>query len=128
MFLSSGEGVVLVKAELWAVLVSLLGAFLGALGQLFFKVSSKSISFKPSNWFSILKNYRFVLALFLYGVATLLGLAALRGGELSLIYPLISTSFVWVALLAKKYLGEEINSWKWSGIFLILAGVFLLML
>ena len=48
---------------------------------------------------------------------------ALRHGELSVLYPLISLSYVWVAVLSVLVFGEIMNAYKVAGICAIMAGV-----
>jgi len=59
----------------------------------------------------------------LYAVGTALFIPALKGGDLSILYPFVSVTYVWVALLSVKYLGEKMNKYKWAGITLIILGV-----
>ena len=61
--------------------------------------------------------------LFAYGLSTLIYIPALRGGELSVLYPIISLSFALVAILSGFLLGERMNWLKWGGIACIIAGV-----
>jgi uncharacterized membrane protein len=51
---------------------------------------------------------------------------ALQGGELSVLYPLVSLGYVWVCLLSIRFLGERMNSVKWTGVAFIVAGVALI--
>jgi len=57
---------------------------------------------------------------------TVLFIPALRGGELSVLYPLVALVYVWVSLLSVRFLGEKMNPMKWLGIALILLGVTLI--
>jgi len=59
----------------------------------------------------------------LYGVFTVLFIYALRHGELSILYPLISLAYVWVAIIAVVALHESMNPLKLIGIAIIMAGV-----
>ena len=59
----------------------------------------------------------------LYGIFTVLFVFALRHGELSILYPLISLSYVWVAITAAVALHEAMNPLKLMGIAIIMAGV-----
>jgi uncharacterized membrane protein len=59
----------------------------------------------------------------LYGIFTVLFVVALRHGELSILYPLISLSYVWVAITAAVALHEAMNPLKLMGIAIIMAGV-----
>lgn len=59
----------------------------------------------------------------LYGVFTVLFVFALKHGELSILYPLISLSYVWVAIVAVIALHEAMNLYKLIGIAIIVSGV-----
>ena len=59
----------------------------------------------------------------LYGVFTVLFVSALRHGELSILYPLISLGYVWVTITAVLAFHEAMNPLKLVGIALIIAGV-----
>ena len=62
-------------------------------------------------------------ALKLFVIGTMLFIPALRGGDLSILYPFVSLSYIWVALLSVRFLGEKMNKYKWIGIALIILGV-----
>ena len=95
-------------------------ALVGSLGQLFFKTGSASIGFSLGSW---LTNWRVILGFVLYGVSALGFIVALKHGKLSLLYPVIATSYIWVTLLSSWVLGEKIDAYHWIGIALILLGV-----
>ena len=59
----------------------------------------------------------------LYGVGTVLFIPALRGGDLSVLYPFVSLNYIWVSLLSVRFLGEKMNRLKWLGVALIILGV-----
>ena len=59
----------------------------------------------------------------LYGVFTILFVFALRHGELSILYPLISLGYVWVAIIGVVAFHEAMNPFKLAGIAIIMAGV-----
>jgi drug/metabolite transporter (DMT)-like permease len=59
------------------------------------------------------------------GTAFLL-ILALRDGELSMLYPIIAMTYVWVNLLSMYFFHEHMNVWKGSGIALVIGGVGLL--
>jgi len=48
---------------------------------------------------------------------------ALRHGEMSVLYPLISLGFVWVAILSVLIFHEGLSPMKAGGIAMIVAGV-----
>lgn len=51
---------------------------------------------------------------------------ALRDGELSMLYPIIAMTYVWVNLLSMYFFHEQMNLWKATGIALVIGGVALL--
>jgi uncharacterized membrane protein len=59
----------------------------------------------------------------LYAIVTALLVLALRDGELSILYPVISLTYVWVTFLSLAFLGESLNLYKILGICIIVAGV-----
>lgn len=59
------------------------------------------------------------------GTAFLL-ILGLRDGELSMLYPIIAMTYVWVNLLSTYFFHEHLNFWKTVGIALVIGGVALL--
>jgi multidrug transporter EmrE-like cation transporter len=59
----------------------------------------------------------------LYGISTLLLVLALKDGELSLLYPVIALTYVWVTVLSFLIFHDDVNPWKLLGIVLIVGGV-----
>ena len=59
----------------------------------------------------------------LYGVFTVLFVYALRNGELSILYPLIALSYVWVTITGVVAFHEMINPLRVTGLVVIVAGV-----
>jgi uncharacterized membrane protein len=47
----------------------------------------------------------------------------LKGGDLSILYPLVSIGYVLTCLYSVRLLKEKMNVLKWAGIFLIMLGV-----
>ncbi|MBI4145272.1 EamA family transporter [Candidatus Woesearchaeota archaeon] len=67
-------------------------------------------------------NLQLVLGIGFYAASFVIYVFALRGADLSVIYPLVSTSYVWVSLLSVWMLKERMTAFKWAGILLIIAG------
>ena len=98
-------------------------ALLGAFGQIFFKLASKDVSMNVMDW---LKNYKFFIGAILYALSAVLFVVALKYGDLSLLYPIIATSYIWVSLFSNVFLREEFPLFKWLGIILIIAGIIII--
>lgn len=78
--------------------------------------------FKPDP-LAIATNVPLVAGYALYGINTLMLVLALREGELSMLYPIIALTYVWVTLLSYALLPEKPNAFKNIGITAIVAGV-----
>src|SRR3989344_9299657 len=101
------------RTEIWAMVLVIIASFVGALGPIYFKKGSKDFGLNISK---LMKNYNLMIGVFLYGIATIIFIPALKGGELSVLYPLVSLTYIWVSLLSIKLLGEKMNRLKWIGI------------
>ena len=107
-------------AELWSITIVLLISIVSALGAMFFKMGSGKFSLSVSGLF---KNKNLIIGVILYGISVLFFAFSLKGGELSVLYPFISTGFIWTAFLSVRFLGESLNKYKLLGILLIVIGV-----
>lgn len=77
-----------------------------------------------SFFLGILVNFRLFLGYCFYGINTVLMALALKGRELSKLYPIIALTYVWVTILSIFFLvGEHINFFRGIGIAFIVGGV-----
>ena len=72
---------------------------------------------------TVLLNAPLLAGLTLYGLGAVMMVLALRHGELSILYPMISLSYVWVAVLSVLVFHEVMNSMRIAGICTIMVGV-----
>ncbi len=106
--------------EVWAMATVVFATLLGATGSLLFKLGSERLTL---NLRKLLTNYVLIAGVIVYGVSAIIFVFALTGGELSVLYPLVATSYIWTCLFSVKFLKEKMNWWKWLGILLIVIGV-----
>ena len=111
------------ETKIWAIGLAVCCALMGSLAQLLFKLGSSSVQPDLWTWFT---NYRFIAGMGLYGLSAVLFVIALKHGNLSVLYPVIATSYIWVTLISFKFLHEPASIPKWLGIALILGGVMLI--
>ena len=71
-------------------------------------------------------NWYIMGGFMLYGTSTAILVLALRNQELSLLYPVISLTYVWVAILSLIVFGETMNPYKIIGLTVIVLGVAML--
>ena len=93
---------------------------LGAIAQILMKVGMTHFTPDPV---AIISNIPLVAGYALYGINTLMMVLALRDGELSMLYPIIALTYVWVTLLSYALLHETPNLFKNLGITTIMVGV-----
>ncbi len=108
--------------QLWAVGLVLFGTIIGAMGPIYFKKASLQIKLSIKSLF----NTNLILGIGCYALGTITFIPALKGGDLSVLYPLVSVVYIWVSLLSVKFLNEKMNKMKWLGIGLIIGGVALI--
>lgn len=96
----------------------------GAFAQILFKTGLRAMPHVTP--LAVMTNVPLLAGLTLYGISTLLLVLALREGELSLLYPVISLTYAWVTVLSVFWLGETLNVFKVVGILIIVSGVAML--
>ncbi len=93
----------------------------GVAAQYYLKTSASSI--QAGQLAAALATPGLWVGLVLYGINTGLLILALRDGELSLLYPVISLTYVWVTIMSVTVLGESMTVTKAAGIAFICLGV-----
>jgi drug/metabolite transporter (DMT)-like permease len=91
-------------------LIVIFCALLGGIAQILLKQGSKS---NGSLWQYV--NGYVAIGLFLYGVAMLVYLWALPQGDVSVLYPILALSYLFVALLSTIFLKESLTIAKLLG-------------
>lgn len=102
------------------MLLVLLSTFFTATGQVFFKKASGRIGF---DIVGLATNYALFTGFLLYGAGAVLLIMALKHGELSVLYPIYATNFIWVSLLSPMFFDDSMNLYKWLGVFVVLIGI-----
>ncbi len=110
-----------------AVALVVLCTVLGAAGQILIKTGANALPHQSTtllgSLFAMAMNPWLVAGYTLYGIMTVLFVFALKDGELSILYPIISLTYVWVAGLSTWFFRESMNVSKLLGIAAIIAGV-----
>ncbi|HYI96966.1 MAG TPA: hypothetical protein VEX68_25710 [Bryobacteraceae bacterium] len=103
------------------VLLVFLCTVLGAAAQVLLKIGATQLV--KVNPLSMLANPWLFCGYSLYGLSTALLILALRKGQLSLLYPVISLTYVWVTVLSLILFKETMNVYKAVGLAIVVAGV-----
>ena len=108
------------KTKLWAIILMFLCTGLTSTAQLFYKLGAGHLTLNPLDWIT---NYYLMAGIGLYAIGAIILITAFRGGDITVLYPIIATSYIWVSLLSMVFLGEIMNTHKWIGIASIIIGI-----
>lgn len=106
----------LLKGILLVVVVTLFNGF----GQLFQKIGMNNFQ---ADFASIITNAPLILGIVFYGISALLLVYAFKFGQLSVLFPFVSLTFVWVLILSAIVLHEPVALRDFFGIVSIIVGV-----
>jgi len=109
--------------DLKIILLTAIAAFMGSIGQLEFKRGATNLEFDLK---MLLTNYHLIIGLAVYALSTVVYIYALNKEQLSILYPIIATSYVWTLIFSKFFLKEQVGLTSWTGVFFILLGVTLI--
>ena len=94
---------------------------LGAAAQIFMKFGANRLA--HPGLIGMATDLPLLCGLVLYGLSTVLLVLALKDGELSLLYPVIALTYVWVTVLSLVLLHDKPDPYKLTGIAIIVIGV-----
>ena len=106
--------------KLWSILLVLFTTLLTSSAQILWKKGSAILAF---DIISIVTNYYLIGGIVLYIIGGTLLIISFRGGDVSVLYPIIAMSYIWVSLLSVRFLGETMNAFKWLGVISIIIGI-----
>ncbi len=109
--------------KLWAMAMMFFLTFLTSTAQIFWKFGVEDLQY---NLISIITNWYIIIGILLYVIAGTMMIVSFRGGDVSVLYPIVATSYIWVSLLSIYFLNEVMNLFKWLGVFIIFGGIVLI--
>ncbi|MDO8740047.1 MAG: EamA family transporter [Candidatus Woesearchaeota archaeon] len=105
----------------WAIILIFIVTILTSVAQILYKLGVNKID--SFSFYSVITNYILIGGLLVYGIAAILMLIAFKGGDVSVLYPIIAASYIFVGLLSIYFFGDAMNMLKWLGVLSILFGV-----
>lgn len=112
------------RTPLISVVFFLIAALFGAAGQYLYKSGAERAT---EELLGYLLNPRIMGGVICYILVMVLFVAAFkRGGDLSVLYPIYATTFIWAALIALWAFGTPIKPINMAGMALLVAGMFLM--
>ncbi|MGV8140992.1 MAG: hypothetical protein ACP5NW_00970 [Candidatus Woesearchaeota archaeon] len=104
------------------ILLVILCTLFTSSGQIFWKFASGNLN----DFTSIITNVPLIIGFIFYGIGAILLIISLKYGDLSLVYPFIALSFIWVNVASIILFNEIISVINWAGIISIMLGVSLI--
>ena len=106
-----------------AIIVIILCTLIITISQLFWKTGVEKIVVGNLTSFF---NAPMLIGVVLYGISSFLVLYALKHGELSVVYPILATSYVWISIIAPIMFHETVKITNIFGVTIIILGISLL--
>lgn len=109
------------KTNLLAVCLTMAAVVMTSFAQIFYKMTAERLVY--SDFLTYITNYPFIIALILFGLGGVFFIHSLKLGEVTVLYPLFATAYIFVMFFSKLFFGEAITSHKWIGVAIIVLGV-----
>ena len=106
--------------QIYSIILAIFASLLGGIMSILFKKGAIKFNLNP---FKQIKNYNMILGLFCAGTGMILFIIALKGGELSILYPIIALQYLWACIFSIYFLKEKMTKFKWLGTILIIIGI-----
>ena len=100
----------------WAIALVLLCTLLTTSAQIFLKRGADNL---PLIFF----NNSLFIGVILYSIGAAVLIMAFKGGEVTVIYPIFASSYIWVSLLSAYLFSEPLGLLKIAGIFIVIFGI-----
>lgn len=103
-----------------SMLLVVVASFFGSFGAVFLKAGANHLTRSVQG---LILNWRLTAGVLLYLTSSVFFVMGQKQGELSILYPLVSLSYIWTLLWARIVFGEPLTRSKFGGLALILAGI-----
>ena len=103
-----------------SMLLVFFASVIGSFGAVFLKMGAARLD---GSILSFL-NRRLILGVTLFLGSSVFYALGIRGGQLSVLYPMVSLGYIWTLLWSKLFFNEPFTRTKFAGLGLILLGVF----
>ncbi len=97
-----------------------IASFIGSFGALFLKAGAAKLH---GGVRYLVFNPKLLLGVALFCASSLAYVVGVRRGELSVLYPLVSLSYIWTMVWSVMFLKERMTKNKFLGLGLIVAGI-----
>jgi drug/metabolite transporter (DMT)-like permease len=103
-----------------SMLLVFIASVIGSFGAVFLKLGAARLDGTVLSFL----NSRLALGVALFLGSSVFYSLGIRGGQLSVLYPMVSLGYIWTLLWSKLFFNEPLTRTKFAGLGLILLGVF----
>ncbi len=111
------------QTKAWAVWLMILCTAFTSTAQVLYKFGANKLEF---NFMGLISNLPLISGMALYVLGAVIMITAFKGGEVSVLYPIVATSYIWVSLMSIYFFSEKLGLLRWLGIFAIIIGIILI--
>ncbi len=109
--------------EMLVIGITLLSAIMVAGAQYFFKKNLGAFTMSLGGILKVVRNRGVMVGIIIYALALVVYLVALRYGQLSYVYPVFASSFVFTMIVANYVLREKSDWKRVLGILITILGI-----
>jgi len=114
-----GEFALMTKTPLSAIFLVLFASVIGSFGAVFLKKGAAHLN----RGFRYILNWELAFGIALFVGSSIPFLIGLRHGELSVLYPMVSLSYMFALVWSRIFFNEPITKAKLGALAMILAGI-----
>jgi len=103
-----------------SMLLVFIASVIGSFGAVFLKMGAARLDGSILSFV----NTRLLLGVTLFLGSSVFYALGIRGGQLSVLYPMVSLGYIWTLLWSRLFFNEPFTRAKFAGLGLILVGVF----
>ena len=111
-----------------SIILVIIAALIMSISQIFLKIASKKLKLQIPISLELLRevlSIELLLGVLLLSIAALIYIVALKNGELSILYPIFASSYIWIAIFSPiVFPTDSLNLVKVIGIIIIIGGVY----
>lgn len=106
-----------------SIVLVLVASFVGSFGAVFLKAGADKLE---RNIWKLVANWRLIAGIFFYLTSFVIYTIAIKHGELTILYPMVSIGYLWTLLWSRLIFNEPFTKNKFVGVGLILGGIVIL--
>jgi drug/metabolite transporter (DMT)-like permease len=108
------------KTPVESMVLVLVASFFGSIGAGFLKAGAAKLH---GGWRYLFLNWKLAFGVALFLASSVLYVLGIKHGQLSVLYPLVSLSYIWALVWARIFFKEKFTTRKFAGLCLILLGI-----